>query len=210
MIKEKIEKLKSSIIKKTENNNKKNIENLVVFLILLIITIIAINTIWGGEKKNTPINENNTSYKQLAETLDNNINSNNNQFVEYNLEQSLEDILSKMAGVGKVKVLITYSGTSQVVAMYNEVYTSSNTEETDTNGGIRKINQSDTNKEIIFEEKDGEKIPITQKVVMPKIEGAIVTAEGASDINIKTNIIQAVSAATGLSAYRIQVFEMEV
>lgn len=210
MLKEKIEKLKSIIIKKTESNNKKNIENLVVFLILLIITIFAINTIWGGEKKETQINENSTSYKQLAETLDNNINSNNNQFIEYNLEQSLEDILSKMAGVGKVKVLITYSETSQVVAMYNEAYTLSNTEETDTNGGIRKINQSDTNKEIIFEEKDGEKVPITQKVVMPKIEGAIITAEGAKDVNIKTNIIEAVSAATGLASYRVQVFEMEV
>ena len=67
-----------------------------------------------------------------------------------------------------------------------------------------------TNKEIIYEEKDGEKIPITQKVIMPKMEGAIITAEGASNVNIKTNIIQAVSAATGLSTYRIQVFEMNV
>ena len=43
---------------------------------------------------------------------------------------------------------------------------------------------------------------------MPKIEGAIITAEGASNPTIKTNIIQAVSAATGISTYRIQVFEM--
>ena len=45
---------------------------------------------------------------------------------------------------------------------------------------------------------------------MPKIEGAVITAEGAGNINVKTNIIQAVSAATGLSTYRIQVFEMSV
>ena len=92
--------------------------------------------------------------------------------------------------------------------MYNETYTSSNTEETDTNGGIRKIEQTDTNKEIIYEEKNGEKSPITQKVIMPKIEGAIITAEGAENANVKTNIIQAVSAATGLATYKIQVFEM--
>ena len=59
-------------------------------------------------------------------------------------------------------------------------------------------------------EKNGEKVPITQKVIMPKIEGAVITAEGAGNINVKTNIIQAVSAATGLSTYRIQVFEMSV
>ena len=43
------EKLKNLISKKTEGNNKKNIENLLVFLVLLIITVIAINTIWGKD-----------------------------------------------------------------------------------------------------------------------------------------------------------------
>lgn len=94
--------------------------------------------------------------------------------------------------------------------MYNEKNTLNSTEETDTNGGVRKIEQTDTDKEIIYEEKNGEKTPITQKVIMPKIEGAIITAQGATDPSIKTNIIQAVSAATGISTYRIQVFEMSV
>lgn len=210
MLKESIKKFKESISKQKEQNNKKNIENLVVFLILLIITIIAINTIWGGKKEETKQENGNTSYKKLAENINNSIDSNNSQLNEYNLEENLEDILSKIAGVGKVKVLLTYSETSEVVAMYNEKNTLNNTEETDTNGGVRKIEQTDTDKEIIYEEKNGQKTPITQKVIMPKIEGAIVTAEGASDPAIKTNIIQAVSAATGISTYRIQVFEMSI
>ena len=210
MLKESIKKFKESISKQKEQNNKKNIENLVVFLILLIITIIAINTIWGGKKEETNQENGNTSYKKLAENINNSIDSNNSQLNEYNLEENLEDILSKIAGVGKVKVLVTYSETSEVVAMYNEKNTLNNTEETDTNGGVRKIEQTDTDKEIIYEEKNGQKTPITQKVIMPKIEGAIVTAEGASDPAIKTNIIQAVSAATGISTYRMQVFEMSI
>lgn len=208
MFKDKLEILRAKFNKESEGNNKRKIENLVVFLILLIITIIAINTIWGDKKEEVKQDDTNSSYKQLAESIDNNVNSNNQKLSEYNLEQSLEDILSKIAGVGKVQVLVTYSETSEVVAMYNETYTASNTEETDTNGGMRKIEETDSSKEIIFEDKDGEKTPITQKVVMPKIEGAIITAEGARNANIKTNIIQAVSAATGLATYRIQVFEM--
>ena len=210
MLKESIKKFKESISKQKEQNNKKNIENLVVFLILLIISIIAINTIWGGKKEETNQENGNTSYKKLAENINNSIDSNNSQLNEYNLEENLEDILSKIAGVGKVKVLVTYSETSEVVAMYNEKNTLNNTEETDTNGGVRKIEKTDTDKEIIYEEKNGQKTPITQKVIMPKIEGAIVTAEGASNPAIKTNIIQAVSAATGISTYRIQVFEMSI
>ena len=177
MLGDKIKILKAKFAKETEGNNKRKIENLLVFLVLLIITVIAINTIWGSNNKETKQENNDNQYKQLA--LDNTIKSNNQETNEYNLEKSLEDILCKMSGVGKVDVLITYSETSEVVAMYNEKYTSSSTEETDTNGGTRKIEETDTNKEIIFEETDGEKTPITQKVVMPKIEGAIITAEGA-------------------------------
>ena len=58
-------------------------------------------------------------------------------------------------------------------------------------------------------QNDGVKTPMTKKVVEPKIEGAIITAKGASNIEIKTSIIQAVEAATGLATHKIQVFEME-
>ena len=44
---------------------------------------------------------------------------------------------------------------------------------------------------------------------MPKVQGAIITAEGANDASIKTNIINAVQAVTGLTIDKIQVFEMK-
>ena len=49
---------------------------------------------------------------------------------------------------------------------------------------------------------------MTEKVIMPTIEGAVVTAEGAKNANVKTNIVNAIKSATGLSIDRIQVFEM--
>lgn len=55
---------------------------------------------------------------------------------------------------------------------------------------------------------DSNNNPITKKTVMPKIEGAIVIAEGGENAIIKTNIMQAVSAVTGLATHKIQVFKM--
>ncbi|MCF0124876.1 MAG: hypothetical protein HUJ68_03830 [Clostridia bacterium] len=124
------------------------------------------------------------------------------------LEEKLEKILSNIEGVGEVKVCINYSESNEIIAMYNESQEVSNTEEVDTSGGNRKIETSDLQKDVIFQEINGEKIPITQKVVQAKIEGAIITAKGAGDINIKTNIIQAVEAVTGLAVHKIQVFQM--
>lgn len=194
------EKFKKFIAKKTQGDNKKNIENLVVFLILLIITVIAINTIWNKEEKQE---ENNLEYKTLAniDKEDSNILETN----EYDLETKLEDILCKMEGIGKVKVLITYSQTSSVVPMYSQTESTSVTEETDSNGGTRKEESSNVNKEVVT---NGESQAITQTVLLPKVEGAIVIAEGGENALAKSNIVQAVSAVTGLATYKIQVFEM--
>lgn len=192
---------------KEEGNNKKKIENLVFFVVVLIITIVVINVIWNDKNtsKDTKEVDNN---KKLATV--NQVQTQTEQVSqEQTLSQKLESILSKIQGVGDVNVFINYSESSEVVAMYNENSKSSTTEETDTSGGVRKIQETDSQKDIIFQENDGVKTPMTKKVVEPKIEGAIITAKGASNIDVKTNIIQAVEAATGLATHKIQVFEMQ-
>ena len=192
---------------KEEGKNKKKIENLVFFVVVLIITIVIINVIWNDKNtsKDTKEVDNN---KKLATV--NQVQTQTEQVSqEQTLSQKLESILSKIQGVGDVNVFINYSESSEVVAMYNENSKSSTTEETDTSGGVRKIQETDSQKDVIFQENDGVKTPMTKKVVEPKIEGAIITAKGASNIDVKTNIIQAVEAATGLATHKIQVFEMQ-
>ena len=204
-------KLKN-IIKQEENpegNNKKKIENLVFFIVVLIITIVVINVIWNGNKK-TNNQETNIDNKKLAESQDTPSGTSElqNNNIQNELESKLEKILSKIQGVGEVQVCINYQESAEVVAMYNENSKTSSTEETDTSGGTRKIEEIDTQKDIIYKENNGEKTPITKKVVQPKIEGAIITAKGANNAETKTNIIQAVEAVTGLATHKIQVFEM--
>lgn len=204
MFKNKLKQLIGS--KEDTENNKKKIENIVVFIIILIVTIIAINFILD-DKKETTKDENSISNKKLANTNQRETVSEDKIDTD-ELSNKLEYILSKINGVGDVNVFINYSESSEVVAMYNENSKSSSTEETDTSGGIRKIEETDTQKDIVYQENNGEKTPITQKIVLPKIEGAIITAKGANNANVKTNIIQAVEAATGLATHKIQVFEM--
>ena len=196
------------IISKEENdgNNKKKIENLVFLIIILIITVVIINYIWNGNK-NSNKTITNSAGKQLA-TVQNKQDNKQSETSEINLEQRLENILSNINGVGSVKVFINYSESSEMAAMYNENSKTSVTEETDKSGGVRKIEETDSQKEIVYQENNGSKTPIVKKTIEPKIEGAIITAKGASDINIKTSIIQAVEAATGLATHKIQVFEM--
>lgn len=204
------DKLKAMISKdENQGNNKKKIENLVFLVIVLIITIVIINYIWNGNKSSNKTITNSAG-KQLAITQSSQLQnkSENDLSNTTDLEVRLETILSNIRGVGNVKVFINYAESSETVAMYNENSKTSVTEETDTSGGIRKVEETDSQKEIVYQDDNGNKMPIVQKTVQPKIEGAIITAKGASDINIKTSIIQAVEAATGLATHKIQVFEM--
>lgn len=201
-------KLKEMISKDEDGgNNKKKIENLVFLIIILIITIVIINYVWNGNKSSNKTITN-SSGKQLAIIPNSQSNVKNEENIANNLENRLEAILEYISGVGNVKVFINYSESSETVAMYNENSKTSVTEETDTSGGIRKVEEVNSQKDIVYQENNGSKVPIVQKTVEPKIEGAIITAKGASDINIKTSIIQAVEAATGLATHKIQVFEM--
>lgn len=208
MFSNQLKKLAKNKNEEGDGNDKRKIENLVFFVILLIITIVIINLIWNGNKQVNK-QENTTSSKQLANSsnLATNVQSDSHMATD-NLAEQLEAILAKIQGVGDVKVFINYSETSEVVAMFNETTKTSNTEENDTSGGIRKIQETDAQKEIIYQEENGEKTPITQKVIQPKVEGAIITAKGANNAEIKANIIQAVEAVTGLATHKIQVFEM--
>lgn len=194
------DKLKEFI--KTEGNNKKKIENLITLIIVLITTIILINYILKTDNKKD-IKDNKLSNTVLATTELKDDNNNND------MQNQLENILSTIKGVGKVNVYISYSESSKTIAMYDEKTTTSSTEETDSSGGLRNTTSTQVQKDVIFSGKDGNQVPMTQKIIMPTIEGAIITAQGAKNANVKTNIVNAVKSATGLSIDKIQVFEME-
>lgn len=196
------EKLKK-IFPKNDGNNKKKIENILVFIVILAITIVAINYIWNGDESSKSSNEvpeaeNTNSVVQVSTDTSNDQN-----------EEKLANILSNIEGVGKVKVLLTYSQTSTYVPIYNENLKESNTTESDSAGGSRTVEESDSQKEVIYKEDgNGNREPVTQSIISPKIEGAIITAEGANNADVKTAIVQAVEAATGLATHKIQVFKM--
>lgn len=182
-------------LKKMLKDKNKKIENLVAFLIILVITLVIINNIIKGDE---PKKEKDYSNAELASTSSNEVASDD-------LEARLEAILSKIEGVGEVSVLLTYSQSSQIIPMYNESTSKSVTEETDTSGGVRTIQAEDNEKSVVT---GSDSNPVTQRSVYPTIEGAIVTAQGANNSNVKANIIAAVEAVTGLATHKIQVFEM--
>lgn len=202
MLKEKVDNIKNALVK-VNPNNKKSIENMVMILVVLVITLIAINYILKDDKKKNLKNDNNLSNNiNLSENSDINRSGYSNN--DENLEKRLSEILSHINGVGEVRVLLTYSETNKINPVYNEDRQTSTTEETDTEGGKRTINSINNKKEVVYSNNN----IVTESISSPEIQGAVIIAKGANNTKVKSDIIQAVAAATGLSTYKIQVFEM--
>ena len=144
MLKERVDTIKNALVKVEKNNSKKSMENLISIAVILVVTIIAINYIWKGDTKKV---KNNTEGKD--EIQSNVQDSEKDKMGNDNLEERLADILSKITGVGEVKVLLTYAQTKQINPVYNEDEQSSITEETDTSGGKRTISSSNNKKEVV-------------------------------------------------------------
>ena len=183
-------------------NKEKRIENLVFLLVLLIVTLLIINSILKDDKSLNNVSEDESkkgaSFINAQQENDDDINNN------FELEKRLEVILSKIKGVSNVSVLITYSETEEVVPLYNINNSSNQTEEGD---GKEKVIKKEENvsKNVLL---DDDSNVLIEKKLSPKIEGAIVIAKGVSNVNIKSNIISAMEAVTGLASHKIQVFEM--
>ena len=188
--------------KNSKSQSKRKLENLCFFIAILIVTLLLMKNIWKGSASQPKSDKEiiNNSSEVLA------VNTNNPSKIE--LEEKLENILATIKNVGKVKVFINYSESTCSIPLYDESTTTSTTTEGDSSGGTRNTVETESQKEVVFAEKSGSKDPVIQKTLMPVIEGAIITAEGASNASVKTDIITAVQAVTGLTIDRVQVFEM--
>ena len=185
-------------LKKIFENKEKRIENLISLLIILVITLIVINKILDNDKKENFEIQNEIGVEFAKEEVKN---------ISTDLEKRLESILSKIYGVGKVSVLLTYKESQALVPVYNINSSISTVEEKDTSGSSRITETESIQKDVITSNNDSD--IVTEKNIMPIIEGAIITATGADDINVKSNIISAVEAVTGIATHKIQVFKME-
>ena len=90
----------------SEKDEKKKTENLVAFLIILVVTLIFMNKILSSDSNKKEEMYQNKFGVELVSNPEETTTLVENE--EDGLSKSLEEILSKIKGVGNVEVLITY------------------------------------------------------------------------------------------------------
>lgn len=125
-----------------------------------------------------------------------------------NLENQLSSILSKIENTGKVSVMITLKGGTEIIPAKDESTADRVTNEKDENGGTRTINEKTVDDKVVFiATQGGQTKPLIIKETNPEIRGVIVVAEGARDAKVKLRISEAVQTVLDIPAYRVTVYE---
>lgn len=124
------------------------------------------------------------------------------------LEEKLEDVLGKMEGVGKVKVMITLSDYGESIVEKDTVDKTNSINETDSNGGCRNTFDREIQSETVRIENDSGTYPYVGKEILPSIEGIMVVAEGGGNATVVSQISKAAMALFPIEAHKIIVVKM--
>lgn len=124
------------------------------------------------------------------------------------LEVRLENLLSRMEGVGKVEVMITLSDTGESVVEKDREDSYSSVTETDSDGGNRATTERSDHYTTVYVENGNETYPYVEKEVLPTIKGVVVVAEGGENPTVVSEISDAVMALFPVDAHRIKVVKM--
>lgn len=126
---------------------------------------------------------------------------------EQQLEQRLEEVLSHVDGVGSVEVMIVLKSSEEKVWRVDRDTSYSVTQETDQNGGNRRVESQDVAEDTILFGQTGQQAPILEKELKPEISGVIVSAEGGGSPQIQAEISGAVEALFGIPSHKIKVLK---
>ena len=123
------------------------------------------------------------------------------------LEEQLQAILQKIAGVGKVEVLITYEDKGRVIVEKDESVSEELVQEADSGGGTRTTTTSKNEEKAVYGNSEN---PYVVQELSPKVKGVLVVAEGGGNLSVKKQIQETIEALFGLDTHKISIMKMEV
>lgn len=123
------------------------------------------------------------------------------------LEDALEQFLSTVDGVGKVRVMVTLEDGGETFVEKDLVTVREGTTEVDSKGSRNTTDLSETEATVYRKAKDGD-TPFVRQIKYPKVAGVVVSAQGGGNAAIVQKITKAIQALFGLEAHKIIIVKM--
>lgn len=173
-------------------------KNQLVLLLLAGILLLVIAIPVSEPSEETLEDTQSTQSAAMQETGD------YEEYLEKKTARALEDV----EGVGEVTVMITLKSDGQKIIEKDQSSSAQTTEEADSGGGTRSVEDQSSDKTSIYEQTaDGASTPYVSKELAPEVEGVVVIADGGDDAVVARNITEAVQALFGVEAHKIKIMK---
>lgn len=113
------------------------------------------------------------------------------------LQRELSGILAKVAGAGRVEVLLTYDAGERTLY------------QTDDDITYAENSRDARKKTVVVTGSSREETGLVSQLLPPTYRGAVILCQGADNAQVRLSIVEAVSNATGLSTDKISVLKMK-
>lgn len=125
------------------------------------------------------------------------------------MEIRLEELLSEVKYVGRVKVMITAGMTEQKNVLQDGNVETEQLTETDNAGGTRYSVNEKSDKTTVFYDIAGESVPYILSETYPEVIGVVVLAEGSGTGSVDLDILNAVQVLFDIPAHKIRIMKMK-
>jgi len=172
-----------------------------ILMSVVLLVIIAVVFIFTAKEDKTILSTDPEAQTVAAVPAD----SSGISALEKSVEEKIAANLESIKGVGKTKVLVTFTSGLKKEYARDESVTKRTSKETDKEGGTREtVEVTETNHIVIA----GNTNPLVVVEQRPQVEGILVIAQGANDPKIKEQIFEAVKTLMNIPPSKISVAPM--
>ncbi|HEO8418702.1 MAG: stage III sporulation protein AG [Niallia sp.] len=192
------------------DEKKQGKKTYIVIVVLFGIAIMLLSNMFfkdDNKAQEVAAYSNDASSEEAEETFGQKANNSNLTIADYEeqYKEEIKEAITAIAGVKDAIVYVNIEGSEKKIYEKNQSQTIQKTEEEDTQGGNRKVEETSNEETVVLVPNGDKQVPIVVETMKPKIVGVLVVAKGAEDIKVKTMIVEAVTRALDVPSHRVSV-----
>lgn len=170
----------------------KSVKHIEIIICIIFISLLLLIYFYG-------FNDKKTTKETIADNEFGEVSFKTASEYSKEVENKITTIVSSLKGVSSASVMVSVCSGGEIV-IANSI---EETKEENKDGESKNVT---TIKTPIIVTENGTSKPVVLMEILPKIQGVIVVAKGADDVNVKLNIYKAIQTITELPSENIQVF----
>lgn len=193
---------------KLKNPSKKT--RYIIVLALAGLLLLIISNVFSTSKNETDtdadyqLDSQNQQPAQKSVSEEETATSDVNE-LEKSYEKDLVEMLNKIKGVSEVEVMVNLDSTNVKVYEKNLVKGQQTTDESDRNGGTRKVEDNTEDSQAVLVRQGEKEVPLLIQTEKPGVRGVFVVAKGVDHATVKKWMIESVSRVLDVPTHKISV-----